>query len=239
MTNLAPSILLLAAALFGAGPAAAQPEGEADSTQIHFSGYDWQIKTSDGRVGPGPNLFGAEGVRVDRGGNLRLGIGLYRGRWQASEVVLNRSLGYGTYTFVVRETAGIDPNAVLGLFLWDPVAFRIHNRELDIEISRWGDPKNSNSQFVVQPYSRPGNQERFGLPGGRAVLTFTWAPNEFLCRAFAGGKLIHQHLFTEGVSEPGAENVRINLWLFRGFPPSTGKPIDIVIERFEFTPINR
>jgi hypothetical protein len=94
-------------------------------------------------------------------------------------VVLNRSLGYGTYTFVVRETAGIDPNAVLGLFLWDPVAFRIHNRELDIEISRWGDPKNSNSQFVVQPYSRPGNLGDSGFPAAERCSPSLGPPTNF------------------------------------------------------------
>jgi hypothetical protein len=75
MTNYAPSILLLAAALIGAGPAPAQPAAEAVTMQIRFSGYDWKVKTSEGRVGPGPNLFGAEGVRVDRGGCLHQASG--------------------------------------------------------------------------------------------------------------------------------------------------------------------
>jgi hypothetical protein len=154
-------------------------------------------------------------------------------------VVLSHSFGYGTYTFLVRETAGIEPNAVLGLFLWDPSAFEIHNREVDIEISRWGDPRNANAQFVVQSYERAGPLVRFELPRGRAELSFTWAPDKLSCRAYAGGKLIRQHAFTEGIPEPGRENVRINAWLFRGSPPSGRKPIDIVIERFEFTPITR
>jgi hypothetical protein len=139
---------------------------------IAFSGYRWDVKTSKGRVGPGPNRFGADDVRVDAGGRLHLGIVGKKGGWFCSEVVLGRSLGYGEYRFVVRKE-DLDDNAVFGMFLWDARAPRLHFREVDIELSRWGDPRKANAQFAVQPYQRAGNLVRFELPEGLAELSFS------------------------------------------------------------------
>jgi len=37
------------------------------------------------------------------------------------------------------------------MFTYDPTDPYVHYRELDIEISKWGDENNLNGQFVVQP----------------------------------------------------------------------------------------
>src|SRR5207249_11617860 len=89
---------------------------------IRFSGYEWNVKTSRGHVGPGPNIFSAQGVQVDEHGYLHLRVAKINGRWVCSEVISTRSFGYGTYRFVVHDTATLDVNAVLGLFLWDTLA---------------------------------------------------------------------------------------------------------------------
>src|SRR5437870_9597705 len=58
------------------------------------------------------------------------------------------SFGFGTYRFRLDSPVDdIDPNAVVGLFTWsDRPDF--NHREIDIEISRWGEPGNPNAQFV-------------------------------------------------------------------------------------------
>jgi len=218
-------------------------EGEVSAAQARpqltqFAGYEWQIKSSEGGVGPGPNVFGDEGVSVDSHGRLHLGVAYHGGHWISSELVSERAFGYGTYSFTVHETADMDANAVLGLFTWDDAAPDVRNRELDIEISRWGDPNEQNGQFAVNPYSRTGNLERFSVPRGRVDFSLRWTPGRLECRASAGGKLIRKHVFTEGIPEPGRAKVRMNLWLYRGFPPLSGRSMDIVIERFRFTPID-
>ena len=53
---------------------------------------------------------------------------------------LTRRLGYGTYRFVVRDVGHLEPGAVLTLFTWEGAAADQNHREMDIEISRWGDP---------------------------------------------------------------------------------------------------
>jgi hypothetical protein len=177
-----------------------------------------------------------DGVRVDPQGHLHLAISPQDGRWICSEVISKRSFGYGTYRFVVRETVNLDLNAVLGLFTWDTSAPEHQYREVDVEISRWGEAENMNAQFVVQPFARAENFDRFELTPGRAVLSFTWSPGRLLCRASVHGRIIREHLFTQGVPAPGHENIRMNLWLYRSLPPANGKPVEVVVDRFEFLP---
>lgn len=219
-------------------PAPAGCERESALQSIRFSSFDWQVKTSLANVGPGPNIFGPEGVQVDRRGRLHLAIGLHRGRWMCSELVSKRSFGYGEYRFVIQETANLDTNVVLGLFLWDRNAPEHQFRETDIELSRWGDERKPNAQFVIQPYLRPENLDRFELPPGRAELSLRWTPGQLFCRALVHGKVVREHLFAHGVPEPGRENVRLNLWLYRA-PPANGKEVEAVIERFEFLPLGK
>jgi hypothetical protein len=246
--SLTIAIWLLAAVLSALGAAGArtqeadQPtppgfEGESAAQSIRFSRYDWQVKTSLGNVGPGPNVFGQEGVQVDRRGRLHLAIALHGGRWNCSEVVSKRSFGFGEYRFVIQETANLDTNAVLGLFLWDPSAPEHQFREADMELSRWGDERKPNAQFVIQPYVRPENLDRFELPPGRAEVSLRWTPRRLFCRALVHGRVVREHLFTNGVPEPGRENVRLSLWLYRAAPPANGKAVEVVIERFEFLPL--
>jgi hypothetical protein len=157
----------------------------------------------------------------------------------SSEVIAEQSLGYGEYRIVVQNTAGLDPNVVFGLFLWDTSAPELQNREIDIEVSRWGVPGDRNAQCVLQPYTKAGHRARFQLPAGRAEVMFRWSPSRLLCRASVGGRIVFEHLFTEGVPEPGHEKVRLNLWLYRMSPPVDGKPVGVVVEQFRFSPFDR
>jgi len=217
---------------------------------VRFSGYDWTVKSSPGRFGPGPNFFSdsVDNVFVDPQGRLHLKITHREDRWVCSEVISARSLGYGTYRFGVDSSIdGFDPQIVLGLFTWtdDP---GYHHREIDIEISRWGDPANQNLQFVVQPYTRKGSIVRFSGPPGapETTHTFLWTPDRVTCRSLTGHPpgssskgLIREHTFTQDIPKAGGENPRINLWLMGGKPPRDGKEVEAVISRFEFISLPR
>ena len=109
------------------------------------------------------------GQRLDRRGGIPAPELAQRdGRWTSAEVILTRSLGYGTYIFVVRDTSHLDPAAALGLLTWDDQGADQNHRELDIEISQWGDRSIPNAQYVVQPYYVPANVVRFAAPRGHA-----------------------------------------------------------------------
>jgi hypothetical protein len=240
-----PLIACILCALFAAAFAAAQrpskPTGAVDppARRIRFSGYDWTVKSSDHTVGPGPNFFSdsSENVWVDAHGRLHMRITYRDGRWWCAEVICACSPGFGTYAFrIPAETIrGFDANAVLGLFNWsDDPAFA--HREIDFELSRWGQKTNANAQFVVQPYERPGHTSRFELPAdGLATLTYSWLQTHVAFKAVSrSGQLLHDFDFRGAVPAPGG-NPRINLWLLGGQPPQQGAEVRIVVESFSFT----
>lgn len=244
--------LLLAAATASAAPrsSAAEWRPGPDTSTIRFAGQDWFVKDSAGQpVGPGPNVFDARNVTV-QAGKLHLRIGRQGVTPTSAEIISRAPFGYGKYTFVVEnDPADLDRNVVLGLFTWsDDPAY--NHREIDIEISRWGDAANDNAQCVVQPYDLPGDLVRFALPGGlkQATYTFTWQPEAVSC-AVAGNATTEEggkpanfrfaHRFTERIPVPDGQHARINLWLFGARPPASNTPPEVVVAGFDFTPDRR
>jgi hypothetical protein len=218
---------------------------------IRFSGYEWLVKASAVKVGPGPNYFSdsMENVWVDNDGQLHLKITNRNGEWQCSEVILDSSLCYGSYVFKVGSKVGqINENAVLGLFTWDNDAPNEFYREVDIEFSPWGVVTDPNAQYVVQPWNRPGNRHRWMLPDTLELSThsFEWSADRISFVSAKGHQIsssddsvIHSWMYT-GANIPtcGAENVRINLWLFNGYPPTDNSEIEVIISKFEYTKLD-
>jgi len=208
------------------------------NTVLKFSDLDWSIKRSEAPVGPGPNLFGVapRGAFVDEKGRLHLRIQKTAKGWDCSEVVLNKHLGYGTYTFVVSTPpCQIDDRAILGLFTYgaDP---EFEHREIDVEVSRWGDASLPNTQFVVQPYQVAENIHRFEVPKGLqdVQFKFVWKPDSVSFRA-ASESFIKEWTFSrQKVPVPKDEAVRINYWLMGGQPPAVPRTYEVVISRFSF-----
>lgn len=220
--------------------------GVQNTSTIQFAGYEWEIKSSRSSVGPGPNYFGEDNVMVDSQGKLHLRIVKQGERWTCAEVINKKSLGFGTYTFVVEDTSQMSPSAVLGLFTWDNFANQQNYREIDfVEISRWGDPVNKNGQFVIQPYTRPENIVRFEIPSGPTIHSTVWEPERVRCRSMRfrpdgsdKNDLIHEHEFTSGIPAPGREQVRINLWIAGG-RPTDDAATEVVISGFKFVPFQQ
>src|SRR5690349_3435448 len=142
--------------------------------EIQFAGYAWRTKIANVLVGPGPNLFSdePESVSVDSSGNLHLNIRRTpEGLWQSAEVVLQKTLGYSTYCFVTEPfSRPLDPNVVLGLFTWTDNPDESH-RELDIELSQWGEAGAPNGRYSVQPYLMPEHMHSFVAGDGTAPVT--------------------------------------------------------------------
>ena len=101
-------------------------------------------------------------------------------------MILTRSLGYGTYAFIVRDTSSLDPAAAFGMITWDEQGAEQNHRELDIEISQWGDRSIPNAQYVIQPYYVPANVVRFTAPPGPLTHSFRWEPGRAAFRTIRG-----------------------------------------------------
>jgi len=77
---------------------------------ITFSGYDWLVRqTQNDRHGM--NDYDVRNAWVDNEGHLHLLLSERDGRWTSAELRLTHSLGYGTYSFDVRDTSELDPSA--------------------------------------------------------------------------------------------------------------------------------
>jgi hypothetical protein len=227
---------LCAPAIAASAPAAMTVPGAS----LPFAGRSWSIKAGAGLLGPGPNLFSGapENVWVDAAGRLHLRITNRDGQWQAAEVILSESLGYGTYSFTVDSPIGtLDPNVVLGLFTWsDDPAY--DHREIDVEFARWGNAGGpTNAQNVVQSNPLASSLNRFVQPSSApSVHTFTWAHKSvtFASRTAGGQSIASWRYKGSGVPRPGGERTHINLWLDHGTPPVNGAAVEVVLSNFSF-----
>lgn len=219
-----------------------KPVAPIVSKVLHFSGYEWTARAAGSDRGGEPNSYDPENAWVDPKGNLHLRMALRDGRWSCAEVNLNRSLGFGTYKFVVQDSAHLGPSAVLGMFTFDEAGPDDARNELDIELSRWGIPGGKNAQYVVQPFYVPENVVRFTVPAGVLTHTLRWDRGTASFKTVSGAasgpgsKTIGAHVFTSGIPTPAAETVHIGLYDFHHSKSVLQLPAEVVIERFEYLP---
>jgi hypothetical protein len=236
------------------GPAAAASTGQLNSATVpgapfaqvsgasrllSFAGYKWTVKSSTYPIGPGPNIFDSNGPFVDSSGALHLQIVKAKAGWESSEVVLDRSLGYGTYSWTVEgPVSTLDPNVVFALFTFDATNTPPSNGEIDFEASRFARAKDqTNAQYVVQPYEKRGNLRRITLrKSDVTTLTMTWRPGRV---TFSADSLPQWTNSSSSVPTNSTERVHMSLWLFRGLRPSNQKPVSVKVTAFRFTPLHR
>jgi hypothetical protein len=154
-------------------------------------------------------------------------------------VICRSSQGYCLYEFDVGSRVDLlDPSVVNGIFTWDdcsPFAQPPNNyfREIDIEFSRWTSLYYDISQYVIQPWDKPGNMHRFDmdLTGiDHSVHSFAWKSDSIVFTSIWGDSA-HSWKYTNPVylPEPGKENIRINLWLINGWPPSDNLNTEVIL----------
>ena len=207
---------------------------------ISFSGYEWRVRNAPSSRG-GVNRYDASNAWTDGNGAMHLRIAKSSDDWTCAEVSLTRSLGYGTYRFVVRDTTQLESSMALGIFTWDYASGDLANREMDIELRNAEDHGSANGSYVVQPYYVAANVSRFSAPKGRLTHAFRWEPGRVSFSTVRGTgspssqKVIGEHVFTHGVPAPGIESVRMNLYLIRAAMKAP-RPTEVVIEKFEYLP---
>jgi hypothetical protein len=216
--------------------------GPSLSKTLKFSGYDWRVRNAPSNRGDTINIYNPANAWTDGNGALHLRITKQSGNWTCAEVTLTRSLGYGTYSFVVRDTSHLEPPVVFAMFTWDYAGDDQNSREMDIEISRWGDPASKNAQYEIQPFYVPANVARFTAPDGVLTHSFHWEPGRVIFRTVRGhitdsrSEIISEHVFTSGVPSPGVESVRMALYLYGKADNPVQNDTEVVIERFEYLP---
>jgi hypothetical protein len=209
--------------------------------EIHFSGYQWDVQQLPTDSGGVMHANRASNVWTDGRGWLHMRIAREQSEWTCSEISLSRSLGYGSYSFVVHSVPYLEPGTVLGMFTWDPLEAGQNHREIDIELSQWGDPTVKNAQFTIQPYYVPANVFRFISPYAALTHSFDWEPGRvsFKTSQRAPGipsRVVAGHVFTSGIPSPGGETVHINLYIYGRSRTPQQNGVEVVIEKFEYLP---
>jgi hypothetical protein len=210
--------------------------------RIHFSGYEWEVGQTPGNSGGVMHANKASNVWTDNKGSLHLRISRAPDGWACAAIRLQRSLGYGSYSLQVRAQSHPEPATVLSMFTFDDAEAGQNYREIDIELSQWGDPKSRNTQFVIQPYYVPANVHRFVSPDSALTHSFHWEPGRvsFKTAERPAGKtserLVAEHVFTSGIPTPGEESVNINLYIYGKSRTPQKNEAEVVIEKFEYLP---
>ena len=219
-----------------------KPVAPIVSKIVHFSGFDWSVRSAGSDRGGEPNSYDTANVWTDANGYLHLRMQQRDGGWSCAEVSMTRSLGYGSYIFKVHDSSHLSPSAVLGLYTSDELRTDDVRTELDVELSRWGIPNSKNAQFVVQPFYVPENVARFMAPAGVLTHMFRWEPGKASFKTVRGpangpgAATVNEHVFTSGVPTPANETVHIDLYDYHHSKRAMQQPAEVVIEKFEFLP---
>ena len=106
-------------------------------------------------------------------------------------------------------------------------------------------PPPYNAQFVVQPYTVPGNIVYYTQPPtAQFTSQMEWRADHVTFTAWNGwsntpapSDIIYQWTYTGGNIPPvGQQRVHINLWLLNGNAPVSGNGDEMVINSFAFQP---
>jgi len=224
----------VASASVGPGPAIV-------NQTLKFSGYEWSIRHITSDRNGAISYYDPANAWTDADGALHLRISRDGDRWMCSQVALTNHFGYGTYLFSVRDSSRFEPATTLVMFTYDDLAAE-HHREMDIEMSRWGDPKNKNGDYVVQPYLFPENKVIFDVPAGRLTHSLHWEAGRATFETFradakgSGVSVVEKNVFTTGIPSPGGQAVVIDFCNFKYSKVPLQNGAEAVIERFQYLP---
>ena len=215
----------------------------APTVPLQFSGYEWRVRTIASDWGGLNNLYDADNVWTDASGALHLRIKKKAGRWSCADLALTQSLGYGTYSVVVRDTTHLEPAAVLSMSTFDEEGGDQHYREMDVEMGRLGDATNKkNAQYVIQPFYIPGNVAPFRTPSGTLTHSMHWESGRASFKTVRGSSLhpsapvVSEHVFTSGVPSRGQEVLVLLFYVVASEKSPLQKENEVVIEKFEYLP---
>ena len=206
--------------------------------KMNFSGFEWDVyrvpKDTMGILYPNS----PSNVWTDQKGWLHLRITKEPEGWTGAEINLTRSLGYGTYSFVVHELPELEPATILGMRSWDPLDAGQYHRAFDIFLGQFGDPATKNVQYTMLPFNVPANQYRFSIPRGAFTHTVRWERGRLSLQTLETGKsrVVGEHVFTSGTPTPGGERIHITLFAYGNSQVPQKNGVEVIIEKFVYLP---
>jgi hypothetical protein len=207
--------------------------------KMNFSSFEWEVYRVPKDTFGALYLNSPSNAWTDQKGWLHLRITKEPEGWTGAEINLTRSLGYGTYSFLVHELSELEPATVLGMLSWDPLDAGQYHRAFDILLGQFGDPAIKNGQYSILPFNIPANQYRFTAPRGAMTHSFRWERGRLSFQTQATGGRSHvvaEHVFTSGIPTPGGERIHINLFAYGNSPVPQKNQVEAVVEKFVYLP---
>lgn len=218
--------------------------------RLRFSNYTWYIKS--GEFTPGPNIWNSKNAFVDSIGRLHLKISYNQKnqKWECAEIWTTESLGFGTYEWYIDAALdSLDKNIVFGLFNYPNSSNMLDGtNEIDIEYAKWGFEKNKIGNYTVWPsllmpvYTNQSYSFNISLTQNKSVQQFGWHKNKIIFQSFKNWTKDKKSLvFKKNYSPKNSMlyipqsplPIHMNLWLFKGLPPSNNQPVEIIIQSFK------
>jgi hypothetical protein len=212
---------------------------------VNYMGLTLDVRDYDGA--PGPNKWSPGNVTVDDKGALHLNITHVGDQWPCAEARTQILYGSGTSEWHVQsDINALDPGVCFGLFIFphDTPATKKQTEECDIEITRWRDPNCPPGKFTVFPEMDGYNlvDHLFkGIPAGPTVHKLFRTKTKVMFAIYdSKGKQCASWTYAPKqplIYVPQKPLLAyFQLWLVSGKPPINGKPVEIIIPWFKFTP---
>jgi hypothetical protein len=207
--------------------------------KINFGGFEWEVY----RVPK--DSFGisyansASNVWVDHKGWLHLRLTKEPEGWTGAEIRMTRSLGYGTYSFLVDRSSELEAATVFRIQFFDPLDAGQYHRAFDFMLGQFGDPTIKNGQYSMLPVNIPGNVYRFTVPHGTFMQSVRWERGRLSFqtqRTDRQSLIVAQHAFTSGVPTPGGEQIHISLFAYGNSKIAQRKGAEVIVQRFVYLP---
>lgn len=212
-----------------------------DPKPIHFSGYDWKVRSGGGDIGGAYCNYEASNVWVDAKGYLHVLMNEEGEQWHCAGLTMTHSLGYGTYRFAVSDSSQFPPSATFDMFMRPDHEDPDERSGFSIALGQKGKEGAPNAAFVIQPYYVPGNSVRFSAPSGTMSYTLRWDPGVASFKSFTGVSQtphgsVKEQVFRSGIPIPAEETVHFNFYDFHHSQSGLHHPVEIVVQKFEYLP---
>ena len=210
-------------------------------TSINWAGYTWQITDYKG------GSFTSDNVWVDTAGKLHMKLIYENGKWEGYNLILNNTVGYGTYKWNIDTDVGAlekaNPSLLFSPFLFDSTLSSQNYGEIDIHMSKFGATDDrTNMNWTIRS---AGLTDYEGITGAGVTHTLQWMPTYLKFTAQGPSQPYKEMNFTNAAQIPNATgNMQLLLYideLNNAAPPNGASTYsqEVVLSGFTYTPYSK